>query len=261
MLAVYQRELLQVLNAFHPGLFNFCQVIFIVQTFQNLLMTCFGFSIFLFEVMQDITYTHTVTANLISISRADTFTRRAYFSITFRSFVSGVQYAVGRQDEMRFLRDMQARFQVMTGCFQCFSLCFRRHRMLRFCFIDCIHESLVFYLLYSHLCGILLRFFLGISRTCSGWKPFDANFCLEYGVAVVVEELLNQLKGNLHLILLAPFDELGLEVDFLARHLVKVNVVLEDFLFHELFATFVALVQIDGSDKCFESIAVHVAVV
>ena len=84
---------------------------------------------------------------------------------------------------------------------------------------------------------------------------------MEHWIIVPVEGLFYQLKGDFHFVLLAPFDELGLEVDFLARHLVKVNVVLEDFLFHELFATFVALVQIDGSDKCFESIAVHVAVV
>ena len=139
MLAVYQRELLQELNTFHPGLFNLCQVILIIQTFQNLLMTSFGFSIFLFEVMQDITYTQTVTANLIGISRTDTFTRRAYFSITFRSFVSGVQYAVGRQDEMRFLRNMQARFQVMTGCFQCFSLCLEESRIKHHAITNDIH--------------------------------------------------------------------------------------------------------------------------
>ena len=84
---------------------------------------------------------------------------------------------------------------------------------------------------------------------------------MEHRVVILVEELLYQLKGNLHFGFLAPFDKFGFEVDFLARHLVEVDVVLEDFFLHELLAAFIALVQVDSSDKCLESIAVHIAVV
>ena len=133
--------------------------------------------------------------------------------------------------------------------------------MLQLRFIDCIHKCLVFHLLDSHLRGILLRLFLGIARTGSGRKPFDTNLCLEDGITVMVEELLDQLKGNLHLVLLAPFDKLGLEVNFFAGYFVQINITVDDPLLHKLLATFIPLIKINGSDKCFESIPVHITVV
>lgn len=77
----------------------------------------------------------------------------------------------------------------------------------------------------------------------------------------MVEELLDQLKGNLHLVLLAPFDKLGLEVNFFAGYFVQINITVDDPLLHKLLATPIPLIKINGSDKCFESIPVHITVV
>lgn len=69
----------------------------------------------------------------------------------------------------------------------------------------------------------------GIACASTGRKALYADFCMEHRVVILVEELLYQLKGNLHFGFLAPFDKFGFEVDLLARHLVEVDVVLEDF--------------------------------
>ena len=103
MFTIYQMELFQVFNTFHPCFFNLCQIICIIQSFQDLFVASFGSSIFLVEVIEDITYTNTVTAHLISISRADTFSGSTYFSIPLSGFISSIENTVCRQNEMRFL--------------------------------------------------------------------------------------------------------------------------------------------------------------
>lgn len=111
MLTVYKMELFQIFDTFHPCFFQFCEVIFVVQTLQYLFVTSFRRTVFLFEIMKDITYTNTVTANFIRISRANAFTGCSYFRISLGCFVSSVQYAVCRKDEMSFLRNVQTLFQ------------------------------------------------------------------------------------------------------------------------------------------------------
>ena len=84
---------------------------------------------------------------------------------------------------------------------------------------------------------------------------------MEHRVVILVMQLFDEFKGHFHPALLAPFDESRLEVHFFARHLVEVDVVLENLLLYEELAAVVALIQIDGADEGFESIAIHVAVV
>ena len=114
MFAIYKMELFQIFNASQPGLFQFREVILIVQTFQDLFVAGFRSRIFLFEVMKYITYTDTVTADFIRISRADTFSGSSYFGIPLGSFVSGVEDTVCRKNKMSFLSDVQTFFQRMA---------------------------------------------------------------------------------------------------------------------------------------------------
>ena len=139
MLTVYKMELFQIFDTFHPCFFQFCEVIFVVQTFQDLFVTSFRRTVFLFEVMKDITYTNTVTANFIRISRANAFTGCSYFRISLGCFVSGVQYAVCRKDEMSFLRNMQTLFQWVSRCFECLGFRFEQCRIEHYTVTDNIY--------------------------------------------------------------------------------------------------------------------------
>ena len=139
MFAVHKPELLQVFNTFKPCFFQLCQVIFIIQALQDLFVTCFGRSVFLVKIMQDVTHTHSVTAYLIRISGADTLTGSSHFSIALCSFVCGIQNTVRRQNEMCFLRNMQAFLQVVAGCFQRLRLCFEQRRIEHHAVTDYIH--------------------------------------------------------------------------------------------------------------------------
>ena len=103
MLTVYKMELFQIFDTFQPCLFQFSKIIFVVQAFQDLFVTSLCSSVFLIEIMKDITYTDTVTAYFIRICRTDPLTGSSHFGISFGSFVSSVQDTVCRKNEMRFL--------------------------------------------------------------------------------------------------------------------------------------------------------------
>ena len=139
MFAVYQLELFQVFDTFKPGFFKFSQVVFIIQTFQDLFVANLCCSIFLFEVMQDIPHTDTVTAYFIRISRTDTFSGSSYLSITFGSFIGSIQYTVRRQNEVRFLRNVQSLLQVVSRCFQRFCFRFEQSRIEHYTVTDDIY--------------------------------------------------------------------------------------------------------------------------
>ena len=100
---VHQMELFQVFDTLQPLFFQFGYIIFIIQTFQDLFVTCLCLSIHFFKIMKDITYTYTVTTHFISISRTYTFSGSSHFGISFSSFISSIQNAVSRQNQMSFL--------------------------------------------------------------------------------------------------------------------------------------------------------------
>ena len=77
-------------------------------------MACLGGSILFIEVVQQVTYTETVTADLVCICRADTFTSRTDLSGTFGSFVGSIQHTVGRQDQVCLLGNTKLFGQVVT---------------------------------------------------------------------------------------------------------------------------------------------------
>ena len=123
MLAVHQLELFQIFDAFKPCFLQFAEVIVVIHLSQYLFVTGLGSGIFLFKIGQDISYTHTVTAYFVCIGRADALAGCPHFRIPLGCFVGGIQYTVGRQDEVRLLGDVQAFLQIMAGSLQCF--CFR----------------------------------------------------------------------------------------------------------------------------------------
>ena len=83
----------------------------------------------------------------------------------------------------------------------------------------------------------------------------------EFRVPVLVLFLFEQFEVQFHAVLLAPLDELRLEVHLLVCHLVNVEQLLQDALLHEAHAGIVATVQIDGTHQGLERISTHVAVV
>ena len=130
------------------------------------------------------------------------------------------------------------------------------------CSLDLFAESLVIAdYLECHLGGFLLTLLLAVTTAIASRNTFNLYLGAERRTVVFVHHLVYQLEAHLHLVLLTPLDEARLEVHLLARHLVQVNVLLQDLLFHELHAAVVAAVQIDGSDEGLEGIAVEVGVV
>ena len=72
MLRVNEFELLDKLYAFEPFLLDLCDVIVgIVHGTQSFLVSCLVGSIFLFEVLKDVTYTKTGAGNLVRIGRTN----------------------------------------------------------------------------------------------------------------------------------------------------------------------------------------------
>ena len=104
MLRVHQLELFDVLNAFHPLLLHFGDVVVgIVEALENFLMTCFVGSVLLGKVVEDVAYTQTVTAGLVRVGGADTLTCRTYLILTLGSLIGSIKQTVGRHDEVCFL--------------------------------------------------------------------------------------------------------------------------------------------------------------
>ena len=129
MLAVDQVELFQIFQSLEPLRFQFGNIVFIIQRTQNSFMSCFCRSIFFIEIVQQVAYAQTVTADLVRISRADTLTGRTDFARTFRSLVSSIQYTVSRQDQMSFLRDTQLFGQVVSAGSECLRFLLEQQRI------------------------------------------------------------------------------------------------------------------------------------
>ena len=80
MFAVDQTKLFQIIQSLEPLCLQFSNIIFIIQRTQNRFMSCFCSCILFIEIMQQVAYAQTVTADLIRISRTDTFTGRTDFA-------------------------------------------------------------------------------------------------------------------------------------------------------------------------------------
>ena len=92
-------------------------------------MAGLGSRVFLIKVVQDVTHTQTVAADFIRISGADALACGSHLGVSLGCLVSGIQQAVGRQNEVGLLGDVQTFFQVVAGSLQCFGLGFEQSRV------------------------------------------------------------------------------------------------------------------------------------
>ena len=85
-------------------------------------MTRLSLSILLLKVLKDVTYTQTVTAYLIRISRANALTRRTNLVLALLSLIGSIEHPVSRHDEMSLLGDMKTGMEIMAACLECLCL-------------------------------------------------------------------------------------------------------------------------------------------
>ena len=78
---------------------------------------------------------------------------------------------------------------------------------------------------------------------------------------VFVHHLVNQFEANLHLVLLTPLNKPRFEIHLLARHLIEVDILLEDLLLDKLHAAVIAAIQVNRANKGLEGVTVEVTVV
>ena len=107
----------------------------------------------------------------------------------------------------------------------------------------------------------LLGFLLGISLPFTGMNAFQQNFSLKNRTVELIQRLFNQLIDHFDLILLAPFNQLRLEIDLLAGYFAQIDILADDTVLHEIHAIVISSVQIDGTNQGFKCIASHVTVV
>ena len=111
------------------------------------------------------------------------------------------------------------------------------------------------------LAGLLVAFLLGIAFATGTLLASNDNLRVEERRAVFGLGLVEQDKLQRDFVLLAPFQQLALEVHFLIRQLVYVDELPHYLPFDEPLAVAVATVKVDGTDEGFECVACEVAVV
>ena len=98
------------------------------------------------------------------------------------------------------------------------------------------------------------------ATTGASFHALNDYLILKDRTAALVFGLTYLLEVHTHTVLLSPLQELRLEVHLLVGHLVDIDELRQYALLHEAHASVVTSVEINGSDKCLESIAAHVAV-
>ena len=109
--------------------------------------------------------------------------------------------------------------------------------------------------------GCLVALLLGVAFAAAALMPFDDDLRAEERRAVLGLRFVHQDIFEVDLVLLAPFQQLALEVDLLPCKLVNVDMTVQYSLRHEALAVGIPAVQVDGAHEGFEGIACHVAVV
>ena len=111
------------------------------------------------------------------------------------------------------------------------------------------------------MCGLLLRFFLGIARThtdLSATNYMDDRMKLLF--SLLIRGILQQVKEDRDPMLLPLFQQARLEVDLLLRDLIEVEM-LVNHTFHEVKTDLIAFIHIHGSHKCLKRIAIDMVIV
>ena len=96
----------EIFHGVHPVLFKLCQLLGVgsgIQRRQTCEMAFACGGVLCIEIIEYITYPHTVTRSLVGICWTDTFAGGADLGFPFCLFGCGIKQTVCRQDEMRFL--------------------------------------------------------------------------------------------------------------------------------------------------------------
>ena len=117
------------------------------------------------------------------------------------------------------------------------------------------------YVAQGLLGGKLLALLLGIAESSAKLEPLDAYTSAEGGTVGTYDTLTHEFELQLVLYLLAPLDELALEVVVLLGHLVDVDMPAHNATVEETIAIAVAAVEVDGTYKSLEGVAGDEAVV
>ena len=89
----------------------------------------------------------------------------------------------------------------------------------------------------------------------------NKHLVIEERIAVGVSTLFHQAIFNANAILLAPFDKTALEINQFIGNLVDVDNLRQDTVVDEFHASIIAPIQVNGTDKRFEGIAVYITIV
>ena len=116
-------------------------------------------------------------------------------------------------------------------------------------------------LLERELGGELLALLLAVALAVASVDALDNHAVVKHRAAVAVDLLAEQFKTHVDPVLLTPFEEFALEVHLFISQLVDVDHLAKDTLLHEVHTSLVSLVEIDGTDECFKSVAAQIAVV
>ena len=117
------------------------------------------------------------------------------------------------------------------------------------------------YVAHGLLGGKLLALLLGISEADAKLHALDAYATAEGGTVGAYGILIYKLKHDGKLRLLAPLDELALEVVVLLGYLLEVDVLAYEAMLEEAVAPGIATVEVDGAHQCLEGVAGDKAVV
>ena len=118
--------------------------------------------------------------------------------------------------------------------------------------IEALYSTLVqlvflAYVAHGLLGGKLLALLLGIAEAGAELEPLDAYAAAEGGAVGAHGVLVHEFEHDAVLRLLAPLDELALEVVVLLGYLLEVDVFAYEAMFEETVAPGIATVEVDGA--------------
>ena len=95
--------------------------------------------IFLFKVVENVTYTQTVTAHLVGVCRTDTLARGSNFRRAFEFLVGSVKQTVCRHYQVCLFRYFQNFLDIDAAFFQIFCFFSEKHRVEHYAISDYVH--------------------------------------------------------------------------------------------------------------------------
>ena len=118
-----------------------------------------------------------------------------------------------------------------------------------------IQVALLANMAHSLFGGKLLALLLGISEARAKLQSLDAYTATEGGAVGTYGVLIHKFKYDIELRLLAPLDELTLEIVILLGHLININMLTYEPILEEPIAPRIATVEIDSTNECLEGIS------